>query len=59
MKITRKGAIKVAKEESLLGIGMVLITVGTTSLIAGNYLNGFICFGVGLGTIYARGFLKK
>jgi hypothetical protein len=56
---TIKAVQTLTVRESLLGLGMVVVTAGTTAILASNYLHGMVCVAVGFGILFFRGYLKN
>jgi hypothetical protein len=56
---TVEGLKKMTVKETLLGLGMIVVTAGTTAIMAGQYLHGLICVSVGFGVLFFRGYVKN
>jgi len=55
---TQNGVYGMAEKESLLAVGMFIISLGTILLTKNQYATGLLLVAVGLGVIFARGWLK-
>jgi len=55
----KEGVKKMTIKETLLGIASVMITAGTTAMMASNYVYGGIITATGFGILYLRGYFKN
>lgn len=58
-KKTKEGVKKMTVKETLLTLGIMVLTAGTTALLAGQHLHGAICTLFGVGILFVRGYIKN
>jgi ethanolamine utilization microcompartment shell protein EutS len=50
---------KLTVKETLLTLGIMVLTAGTTALLAAQYLHGMICVAFGMGILFIRGYINN
>jgi len=56
---TIKAVQEMTKSETLLGLGMIIMTSGTYAIMNSDYLNGLACLATGFGILFLRRYIKN